>query len=1380
MRTIAALIALTVGSWGITPAAFGQDLPKPDYPVIFIHGLTSNADDAWGDLRDYLVGQGWTWGEAPTYEPDDGAVIGMTEDPDADFYTMNMSDWRAEFPSQNLTLSEQGGQVAAVIDRVLEVTGKGKVILVGHSMGGLAARSYLQELAVRDGMPVAYADDVVNLITVSTPHLGAEWATVCSATARFRLCEIRNINSSSIAVDEMRADSEAMVRLNNTQQYPLPFSVSYTSIVDTGKKVWGFEQYGDGIVSAWTQNMDNVVHPGELAREAVQVNVDPDNCSLLEDGLNITHSCATSDPVVWAELFDQFRALSTDDATPSDAPLSLTMAAGPDPVRPGERANYTLTVTNPSSTTRTNVTLRSLLPGYLSSYSFSGTGADCPGGRCDAGETATWLLGELPPGQSRTVFYSFEVYSRTAEGTILRGLATASADGVSDVTAAQDVVVTSTPTLQLSAAADRSPVAAGERLVYRLSYANAGASSVSGPALRTVVPAGVRVVAASGEGVVDGDEVTWDLGTLAPSERGQQTLVVEVSPAAGDGQIFSMRAELRDAAGLQTTAHGTIATVVRRDAELQLDLTAGPDPVRPGERVSYALTVTNPGSTTRTNVTLRSLLPGYLSSYSFSGTGADCPGGRCDAGETATWLLGELPPGQSRTVFYSFEVYSRTAEGTILRGLATASADGVSDVTAAQDVVVTSTPTLQLSAAADRSPVAAGERLVYRLSYANAGASSVSGAALRTVVPAGVRVVAASGEGVVDGDEVTWDLGTLAPNESGHRTLTLEAPPEVVRNLVMHAVLSNSVGSGQLARSKVMSVLENQELALAMKANPDPVRPSERVSYALTVTNPGSTTRTNVTLRSLLPGYLSSYSFSGTGAGCPGGRCDGGETATWVLGELPPGQSRTVFYSFEVYSRTPEGTILQGLATASADGVSDVMAAQDVIVDSTPEPVPVITRVEPNPVIGANSPQPFTLHGREFAAGATVTLRDYSTAEVFPERTIVSQSSTRITISPVFTTTPAMWSVEVINPDGHPSGELLFEVVAPEAVTAAAVPVATSFRMPIGGAAGDNLELLTIDAFSTFDYPKIRFNDNGDFTADPNEWYVATAFNRNRYLNLGWYDGLSDSPTSHYDDFNGDGAPDYHPGEDWNLTTGGDTDEGSTVYAIADGIVLFNGCAYGRTLILAHKTVSEEYITSFYGHLQATLNLPIGRAVKKGDPIGTVGKTVGTSCAESDTMPAHLHFEIRKGTMVAVDEDSGTLRLAHEAAMWPASTYPEDNGSGFIADNYYNPAAFLKAATGVAVDPGDGDLPGTFALHQNYPNPFNPVTTIPYEVAEAGPVTLTVYDVLGRQVLTLVDAYHMPGRYAVRFDARSLPSGPYLYRLQAGSYTETRPLMLLK
>src|SRR5215212_2176080 len=66
------------------------------------------------------------------------------------------------------------------------------------------------------------------------------------------------------------------------------------------------------------------------------------------------------------------------------------------------------------------------------------------------------------------------------------------------------------------------------------------------------------------------------------------------------------------------------------------------------------------------------------------------------------------------------------------------------------------------------------------------------------------------------------------------------------------------------------------------------------------------------------------------------------------------------------------------------------------------------------------------------------------------------------------------------------------------------IPIASSFRMPIGGDIGEDLNLLTIDSFNNFNYPKVRFNENGNNRVDPNEWYVATAFNQNRYLNNGW------------------------------------------------------------------------------------------------------------------------------------------------------------------------------------------------------------------------------------------------------------------------------------
>jgi len=88
--------------------------------------------------------------------------------------------------------------------------------------------------------------------------------------------------------------------------------------------------------------------------------------------------------------------------------------------------------------------------------------------------------------------------------------------------------------------------------------------------------------------------------------------------------------------------------------------------------------------------------------------------------------------------------------------------------------------------------------------------------------------------------------------------------------------------------------------------------------------------------------------------------------------------------------------------------------------------------------------------------------------------------------------------------------------------------------------------------------------------------------------------------------------------------------------------------------------------------------------------------------------------------------------------------------------------------------------PKSFVLWQNYPNPFNPSTIIVYDIPELSHVIMNVYDVLGRKVETLVDTERLPGHYQVTFNASRLPSGVYFYRITAGSFVETKKLMVLK
>jgi hypothetical protein len=97
-----------------------------------------------------------------------------------------------------------------------------------------------------------------------------------------------------------------------------------------------------------------------------------------------------------------------------------------------------------------------------------------------------------------------------------------------------------------------------------------------------------------------------------------------------------------------------------------------------------------------------------------------------------------------------------------------------------------------------------------------------------------------------------------------------------------------------------------------------------------------------------------------------------------------------------------------------------------------------------------------------------------------------------------------------------------------------------------------------------------------------------------------------------------------------------------------------------------------------------------------------------------------------------------------------------------------------------SVDEIDLTIPHTFELYQNYPNPFNPLTTINYSVPELSFVTLKIYDVLGNEIETLVNKEKSIGTYTFEFDASTLPSGIYFYRLKADDFVETKKMILLR
>lgn len=120
-------------------------------------------------------------------------------------------------------------------------------------------------------------------------------------------------------------------------------------------------------------------------------------------------------------------------------------------------------------------------------------------------------------------------------------------------------------------------------------------------------------------------------------------------------------------------------------------------------------------------------------------------------------------------------------------------------------------------------------------------------------------------------------------------------------------------------------------------------------------------------------------------------------------------------------------------------------------------------------------------------------------------------------------------------------------------------------------------------------------------------------------------------------------------------------------------------------------------------------------------------------------------------------------------------------GAAYTFDVAVDELSLKRVGGGTDVKERQSSIPDRFSLHQNYPNPFNPQTTISYSLPRAGVVTLTVYNLIGRKITTLVNNERKAaGSHTVLFDAAGLPSGVYFYRLQTENYTETKRMALIK
>lgn len=593
----------------------------------------------------------------------------------------------------------------------------------------------------------------------------------------------------------------------------------------------------------------------------------------------------------------------------------------PAAVEPGQVFSYTVTVSNTGNTTLSGVVVRDPLPQYV-----TGPANISAGGQVQDG-VVVWDIGQISPGESLVLTWQgrvdpavpVEVTEIVNTATVETNVLSGQAQATSQVLQPEMLVVKAGP----------ETVKPGQVISYTIQVANRGNTTLYGVRVEDPLPA--YVVPLTGGISNDGYEVpgriVWDnLGDIPPGQTVEVRWQGQVDPL-----IPRTVGEIRNTALAVTTgglSDQAEAVSQLLPAGLALEKSASATAWAGGE-IGYILTVRNNGEGPARFVEVRDPVPAYTAFVPDVGPSINNYGTL--EGSEVVWRLNELGPGEEAVLRWRAQVDVDVPAG--VREIANR-AWAVSLDTPEPVYAQASTQLLSPGLVVEYECPAfagAGEEIAYRLSLANPTTGTSRQVVVRAAVPAGLAVVpgSVSQGGQVQGDEIVWDLGTLAAGSEMALDYRLALPEALSADVVSTARVSTADEPDRLRTCQTALVAPS--LALT-KTAPATALANETIEYVLTVENTGVVAARQVVLTDSLPAGADYV---------PGSASDGGALETdelvWQLGELAPGQRRQVH--FEMVVHAPRGVSeaqLYNQAEASARGAVPVRATA---LTSVPRPV---------------------------------------------------------------------------------------------------------------------------------------------------------------------------------------------------------------------------------------------------------------------------------------------------------------------------------------------------------------------------------------------------------------------------------------------------------
>ncbi|GLZ78668.1 hypothetical protein Afil01_34750 [Actinorhabdospora filicis] len=592
------------------------------------------------------------------------------------------------------------------------------------------------------------------------------------------------------------------------------------------------------------------------------------------------------------------------------ATYTVAKTASPAEAGPGDTVTYTVTVTNNSRADYTGASFSDDLSGVIDDAAWGSVSASS-GTASYTPTTLTWT-GDVRKGRTVTVTYTVTVNKPPTGDKVLKNKLTGGTNCPAGSTDPDCATETKLRLLQVKKTVSPAAPKKGETVTYTITVRNTGTADYPGASVSDDLSAvlddatWVSVTADVGTALRSGNTLTWT-GDLAVGESA--TIVYKVTVTNAGDKILRNAVSGEDSNCPAGSTDPDCSTVTPTP-NLTITKTASATTAKPGETITYTLTVRNTGAAAYTGATVRDDLSGVIDDATWGSVTATS-GTAAYSAPTLSWS-GDVAAGASVTITYTVTVNKPPGGDKQLKNAVTGTADSNCPAGSSDPNCSTTTPVATYTVAKTASPASAkpGETVTYTVTVTNDGQADYTGASFTDDLSGVVddatwgSVTASSGVATYTPTTLSWN-GNLAKGATATitYTVTVNTPPAGDKSL-KNAVTGTD---GSTCEGDCTTVTPVAALTYAKTASTANAKPGDKVTYTVTVTNSGTGVYKGATVTDDLTGVIDDATYNDDAAATSGTVAYTAPRLTWS-GDVAAGATVTITYSVTV-NKPPTGDL---------------------------------------------------------------------------------------------------------------------------------------------------------------------------------------------------------------------------------------------------------------------------------------------------------------------------------------------------------------------------------------------------------------------------------------------------------------------------------------